>query len=93
LGLGDILLKRESKTPWLSLKKLSAKCRRHAEKLPPLSYSMKCLGDWAGEYFPKSGEIRGDKVKVVYKTESAWTKEPAELHFQFCRIYGDEFCS
>lgn len=92
LELGLILLKDEDQTPWMSLRKLSGQCHKHWVKLPRLDYTIRHLSDWAGNYFPKSGEIRGDRVKVIYKTEPSESKRPPDLYIQFCKVFPDGYC-
>jgi hypothetical protein len=91
--LGTILLKEEDQTPWMSLRKVSGQCGKHWQKLPRLNYSIRYLSDWAGEYFPKSGEIRGDRVKVTYKTEPSESKRPPDLYIQFVQVNPDGTCN
>ena len=91
--LGIILLKDEDQTPWMSLRKISGQCIKHWVKLPRLNYSIRYLSDWANEFFPKSGEIRGDRVKVIYKTEPSESKRPPDLYIQFCKVSPDGSCN
>jgi hypothetical protein len=93
LELGTILLKDEDQTPWFSLRKISGQCIKHWVKLPRLNYSILYLSDWANEFFPKSGEIRGDRVKVTYKTEPSESKRPPDLFIQFVKVFPDGSCN
>jgi hypothetical protein len=93
ITLGSILMKDENSTPWMSIRKLSGQCRKHWQQLPRLNYSILYLGVWANEYFPKSGEIRGDRVKVLYKTERSGTKRPPDLFVKFERVWPDGSCN
>ena len=93
ITLGGILMNGEDSTPWMSIRKLSGQCRKHWQKLPRLNFSILYLGDWANEYFPKSGEIRGDRVKVIYKTERSGTQRPRDLYVTFERIWRDGSCN
>jgi hypothetical protein len=90
--LGQILLKDEDQTPWVSIRKLSGQLRKHWQQLPRLNYSILYFGDWANDYFPKSGEIRGDRVKVIYKTEPSHSKRPPDLFIQFAKVFPDGSC-
>jgi len=94
LELGNILLNNqdEDDTPWLSIRKISAQCYKHWVKLPRLDYSMEGIKDWANDYFRRSGEIRGDKVKVTYKTEPSESRRPPDLYIQFSRVFPDGHC-
>ena len=94
LELGNILLNNqdEDDTPWLSIRKISAQCYKHWTKLPSLDYSMEALKDWANDYFRRSGEIRGDKAKVTYKTEPSESQRPPDLYIQFSRVFPDGHC-
>ena len=89
IELGKILLKGEDQTPWMSLRKVSGQCRKHWVKLPRLNYSILYLSDWASDFFPRSGEIRGDRVKVIYKTEPSESKRPPDLYIQFIKVSPD----
>jgi hypothetical protein len=91
--LGKILLKDEDQTAWMSLRKISGQCIKHWVKLPRLNYSILYLSDWANDFFPKSGEIRGHRVKVTYKTEPSESKRPPDLFIQFVRIFPDGSCN
>ena len=93
LELGLILLKDEDRTPWMSLRKISGQCIKHWQKLPRLNYTIRYLSDWANEFFPKSGEIPGDRVKVTYKTEPSESKRPPDLYIQFCKVSPDGSCN
>ena len=91
--LGNILLKGEDQTPWFSLRKISGQCIKHRVKLPRLNYSIRYLSDWAGDFFPKSGEIRGGRVKVTYKTEPSESKRPPDLFIQFVKVFPGGSCN
>ena len=93
LELGGILLKKEDSTPWISLRKLSGQCIKHGVKLPRLDYTIRGLTDWAGDYFPKSGEIRGDRLKVTYQTRPSGSQRPPDLFFQFVKVCPDGSCN
>jgi hypothetical protein len=93
LELGKILLKEEDQTAWMSLRKISGQCIKHWTKLPRLNYSIRYLSDWANEFFPKSGEIRGDRVKVTYQTRPSESKRPPDLFIQFVKIFPDGSCN
>ena len=93
ITLGGILMNGEDSTPWMSIRKLSGQCRKHWQKLPRLNFSILYLRDWANEYFPRSGEIRGDRVKVSYKTERSGTQRPPDLYVKFERIWPDGSCN
>jgi hypothetical protein len=93
LELGRILLKDEDQTSWFSLRKISGQCIKHWQKLPRLNYTIRYLSDWANEYFPRSGEIRGDRVKVTYMTKPSESKRPPDLYIQFVRIFPDGSCN
>jgi len=93
LELGKILLKDEDRTPWMSLRKISGQCIKHWIKLPRLNYTLRYLSDWAGDYFPRSGEIPGNEVKVTYKTEPSESKRPPDLFIQFIKVYPDGSCN
>jgi hypothetical protein len=91
--LGTILLKDEDKTAWMSLRKISGQCIKHWQKLPRLNFSILYLSDWAGEYFPRSGEIRGDRVKVTYQTRPSESNRPPDLYIQFVKVFPDGSCN
>jgi hypothetical protein len=91
--LGRILLKEEDQTAWMSLRKISGQCIKHWVKLPRLNYTIRYLSDWANDFFPKSGEIRGDRIKVTYQTRPSESKRPPDLFIQFIRIFPDGSCN
>jgi len=93
LELGSILLKDEDQTPWFSLRKISGQCIKHWVKLPRLNYTIRYLSDWANEFFPKTGEIRGARVKVTYMTRPSESKRPPDLFIQFVKIFPDGSCN
>ena len=93
LELGEILLKKSDSTPWISLRKLSGQCIKHAIKLPRLDYTIRGLTDWAGDFFRKSGEICGDRVKVTYQTRPSGSQRPPDLFFQFVKVCPDGSCN
>ena len=91
--LGRILLKDEDEdqTPWMSLRKISGQLNKHWQKLPRLDYSITGFSDWANEFFPRSGEIRGNQIKVIYKTKPSESKRPPDLFIQFVKGSPDGF--
>jgi hypothetical protein len=93
LELCKLLLTDENQTSWMSLRKISGQCIKHWAKLPRLNYTIRYLSDWANEFFPKSGEIRGDRVKVIYKTEPSESKRPPDLYIQFVKMSPDGSCN
>ena len=93
LELGTILLKDEDQTAWMSLRKISGQCIKHWVKLPQLNYTIRYLSDWANEFFPRSGEIRGARVKVTYQTRPSESKRPPDLFIQFVKICPDGSCN
>jgi hypothetical protein len=66
-----------------------AQCRKYWQQLPRLNYSILYLGDWTNDYFPKSGEIRRDRLKVSYQTERSATKRPPDLYVKFEKVCPD----
>jgi hypothetical protein len=93
LELGTILLKDGDQTSWMSLRKISGQCIKHWVKLPQLNYTIRYLSDWANEFFPRSGEIRGARVKVTYQTRPSESKRPPDLFIQFVKICPDGSCN
>jgi len=93
LELGTILLKDEDQTAWMSLRKISGQCIKHWVKLPQLNYTIRYLSDWANEFFPRSGEIRGARVKVIYQTRPSESKRPPDLYIQFIKVSPDGSCN
>jgi hypothetical protein len=93
LELGKILLKEEDQTPWMSLRKISGQCIKHWVKLPRLDYTIRGISAWASDFFPRSGEIRGDRVKVTYKTQPSESKRPPDVYIQFVKMLPDGSCN
>ena len=93
LELGTILLKDGDQTSWMSLRKISGQCIKHWVKLPQLNYTIRYLSDWANEFFPRTGEIRGARVKVTYQTRPSESKRPPDLFIQFVKICPDGSCN
>lgn len=86
LILGTILLRDNETTPWMSLRKISAQCRKHWAKIPRDDYSIAALTDWANRYFLTCGEIRGEELKVCYQTEKNDRMRMPQMQLRFVKL-------
>jgi hypothetical protein len=77
----------------MSLRKISGQWGKHWQQLPRQDHSIEGLTDWARDFFPRSGEIKGDKLKVTYKTEPSESQRPPDLYIQFVRVWPNGSCN
>ena len=89
LELGRILMKDESFTPWMSLRKISGQCNKHLLKLPRMDFSIRALTYWAIDCADKCGEVRGPGVKVEFNSERTNDRRPEQLFLRFRQLNPD----
>jgi hypothetical protein len=93
LELGRILTKEDSFTPWMSIRKISGQCHKHWAKLPRIDYSIRPLTYWAIDWLRECGELRGEDMKVEFRTEHKEDRKNEEFFLQFRKIYPDGSCA
>jgi hypothetical protein len=89
VALGRILLKDNDLTPWISVGKLRGLFEKHGAKLPRIYLGSCSVAESVRDLAANSGDVRGEGVKVEFKSGERSGPRLPNLCLRFVRLTPD----